>query len=71
MYSDSAMAKDQMFKLRLDAADRARLEAVAEHLSAPAATAIRMLVKREADAIGFKYEEPKATKKTTKKPAKK
>jgi hypothetical protein len=43
--------KDLMFKLRLDAQDRERLEAVAAHYSAPAATAIRILVKEKYDAI--------------------
>src|SRR5258708_13006256 len=45
------MAKDLTFKLRLDAQDRERLEAVAAHYSAPAATAIRMLIKEKYDAI--------------------
>jgi len=45
------MAKDLMFKLRLDAQDRKRLEAVAAHLSAPAATAVRMLIKEKYDAV--------------------
>lgn len=45
------MSKDLMFKLRLDAQDRARLDAVAAHFSAPAATAIRILIKERYDAI--------------------
>jgi hypothetical protein len=45
------MAKDLMFKLRLDAEDRDRLDAVAEHYSAPAATAIRMLIKEKYDEL--------------------
>lgn len=52
------MAKELMFKLRLDEADRGRLDALAEHYSAPAATVIRMLVKRDADAIGVDVKKP-------------
>ncbi|MGH7435424.1 MAG: hypothetical protein ACRENE_07095, partial [Polyangiaceae bacterium] len=48
------MPKDLMFKLRLDAQDRERLDAVAAHLSAPAATAIRILIKEKHDAIRIK-----------------
>lgn len=40
-----------MFKLRLDAEDRKRLDAIAAHYSAPAATALRMLIKREHDRL--------------------
>ena len=45
------MAKELSFKMRLDERDRARLETLAEHYSVPAASVIRILVKREADAI--------------------
>lgn len=54
----AAMPKDLMFKLRLDEQDRDRLDAVAQHLSAPAATAIRMLIKEKYDAIGGDDLEP-------------
>jgi hypothetical protein len=54
MYSETAMAKDRTFKLRLDAQDRERLDAVAAHYSAPAATAIRMLIKEKHDEIRAK-----------------
>jgi hypothetical protein len=47
------MAKTLMFKLRLDDADRERLDRVAEHYSAPAATVIRILIKKEFDALGL------------------
>lgn len=47
----ATMAKDKMFNLRLDAEDRARLDTIAQAFAAPAATAIRILLKREADAI--------------------
>jgi len=52
MYSaHSEMPKDKTFKMRLDAQDLARLKAVAEHFSAPAATVIRILIKEKYDAI--------------------
>jgi len=46
-----SMAKDLMFKLRLDEEDRRRLRVVADHFSAPAATAVRMLIKKEYDEL--------------------
>lgn len=54
----TSMPKELMFKLRLDETDRARLAALAEHYSAPAATVIRMLVKRDADAVGIVASKP-------------
>jgi predicted DNA-binding protein len=45
------MTKDLMFKLRLDDLDRKRLDAVAQHYSAPAATVVRMLIKEKYDGI--------------------
>ena len=51
MVETAAMAKDRTFNLRLDDEDRARLEVVAHHLSAPAATAVRMLVKERYDRL--------------------
>ena len=45
------MAKDLMFKLRLDAEDRRRLYVVAEHFTAPAAMTIRVLIKQKHDEI--------------------
>jgi predicted DNA-binding protein len=45
------MAKELMFKMRLDEKDRERLNLLAEHYSAPAATVVRILVKERADAI--------------------
>jgi hypothetical protein len=47
------MTKTLMFKLRLDDADRERLDRVAEQYSAPAATVIRILIKKEFDALGL------------------
>jgi hypothetical protein len=45
------MAKTLMFKLRLDESDRQRLDLVAAHYSAPAATVLRILVKKEFEAL--------------------
>jgi hypothetical protein len=49
------VTKDLMFKLRLDAQDRERLDAVAAHFSAPAATAVRMLIKQKYDEIKARH----------------
>jgi len=51
MHSHEAMTKDLMFKLRLDTADRERLEKLSEHFGAPAATVVRMLIKEKHDDI--------------------
>jgi hypothetical protein len=45
------MAKTLMFKLRLDGNDRERLDVLAEHFSAPASTVLRILIKKEFDAL--------------------
>jgi hypothetical protein len=45
------MAKTLMFKLRLDGSDRQRLDVLAEHYSAPASTVLRILIKKEFDAL--------------------
>lgn len=54
------MAKDRTFQLRLDGEDRKRLDVIAKELSAPAATAIRILIKREFDRIEDEKRERKA-----------
>ena len=46
-----AVTKDLMFKLRLDDHDKKRLDALAEHYSAPAATVVRILIKEKFDAV--------------------
>jgi hypothetical protein len=46
-----SMPKDLVFKMRLDVADKERLDQLALHYSAPAATVVRMLVKRDADEV--------------------
>lgn len=55
---NAAMAKDKTFNLRLDAEDRARLEVLARQYSAPAATVIRMLIKRDFDAVSARLPHP-------------
>ena len=56
-----SMSKDQVFRFRLDDADRLRLDALAKHYSAPAATVVRILVNEKARELGLVVEaEPKA-----------
>jgi hypothetical protein len=43
--------KDLVFKMRLDEQDRNRLDEIARQYSAPAATAVRMLIKKEFDRL--------------------
>lgn len=45
------MAKDLIFRLRLDERDKRRLEEVAASYLAPAATTVRMLIKKEYDRL--------------------
>jgi antitoxin component of RelBE/YafQ-DinJ toxin-antitoxin module len=47
------MAKEITFKMRLDETDKARFDELAEHYGAPVATVIRMVMKRDADALGI------------------
>lgn len=54
MQTASDMTKDMMFKLRLDTADRTRLDRVAAYYGLNAAGAIRFLLKREDDRIDTK-----------------
>lgn len=46
------MAKDQIFKLRLEERDRRRLAALAEHYEMSAAQTLRTLMKEKAREIG-------------------
>lgn len=46
------MAKDKLFNVRLDADDKERLEVLSKHYALPAANVIRMLIKRDFDAVG-------------------
>lgn len=52
------MAKDRTFNMRLDDEDRERLDLLAKHYCAPAAVAVRMLIKEKHD--GLKNERPRA-----------
>jgi hypothetical protein len=73
MMQTDVMPKDKMFKLRLDDVERERLDAVAAHYALNVAGVIRMLVKREADAIAAsapvisKGVKPRKAKKSTSK----
>ncbi len=49
----ATMSKDQIFRFRLDDADRQRLDALAVYYSAPAATVVRILVNEKARALGL------------------
>lgn len=51
MVQPATMAKDKTFNLRLDDADRVRLDRVASHFACSAAVAIRMLIKMKSDEI--------------------
>ena len=46
-------ARDRLMTIRMSADERARLDALAAHLGVPASNVVRMLVKRESDAIGY------------------
>ncbi len=48
------MTKTGGIKVRLDAQDRARLEALAEHYALTIGAVVRMLAKREVDALGLR-----------------
>ena len=56
------MPKEQAYKIRLDDADRARLDALAAHYAIPVAAVLRMLVKRDADALGLQVKPTKRAK---------
>ena len=49
MQTATTMAKDKTFNLRLDEQDRARLDMLSAHYSAPAATVVRILIKEKVD----------------------
>ena len=53
------MTKTGGIKVRLDAQDRARLEALAEHYALTIGAVVRMLAKREVDALGLLSKTPK------------
>ena len=47
------MNKEESLRMRIDAADRARLDALADHYALPVSAVVRMLAKRDADALGI------------------
>ena len=58
--------RDKLFTMRMSAEETERLEAVAEHYALSAAGLLRMLVKREFDALP--RSEPRPTTNPKKKP---
>jgi|HubBroStandDraft_5_1064220.scaffolds.fasta_scaffold196898_2 hypothetical protein len=57
----AAVVQRKMFTIRFSEEESARLDAVAEHYALTAAGVLRMLVKREHDALSAKAPQP-ATK---------
>ncbi len=51
MMQTQPVTKDLVFRMRLDDQDRERLDLLAKHYSAPAATVLRILVKEKYDAV--------------------
>ena len=45
------VAKGLIFKMRIDEADKARLDKLAEHYAAPGATVVRMILKEKYDQL--------------------
>lgn len=58
------VARDRLFNMRLSEEESARLDRIAAHYGLNAAGAIRMLLKREDDAIAAKTPETKKGTKT-------
>lgn len=52
--------KSLTFQIRLDEADRKRLDVIAREYCAPAATALRILIKKESDRIEYERKQRKA-----------
>ncbi len=67
MHNAPEMARDRQFNMRLSEDEMRRLDAIAAHFGINAANVLRMLLKREADALGIAAEPPKTPKKTPKK----
>lgn len=61
------VAREKLFNLRVSAGEWARFEALAAHYGLSVASVVRMLVKRDADALGIAAEPPKPAKKPAKK----
>lgn len=54
------MTARKLFTMRMSEAERARLELLAEHYGLTSTDVVRMLVKRDADALGLDVPRPKA-----------
>ncbi len=63
MQNAPEMARDRQFNMRLSEDELRRLDAIATHYGINAANVLRMLIKREADALGIAAEPPKPTTK--------
>jgi predicted DNA-binding protein len=61
------VAREKQLNIRLSAEESERIEALTAHYGINTAALIRMLVKREADSLGFVVEAPKPTKKKSSK----
>jgi hypothetical protein len=53
------VARDKLFNMRMSAEEWLRFEALSKHYGLGVAQTIRMLVKRDADALGIAPEPPK------------
>ncbi len=70
MQNAADMARDRQFNMRLSEAEAHRLDVVAAHYGLNAANLLRMLEKKEADALGIApapAPPPKPAKKSPKK----
>ena len=56
--------RERLFTMRMSDEEHARLDAVAKHFALNAAGVVRMLVKREFDALAIAVPEPKPAKKS-------
>lgn len=51
MYEETTMAKQDVFRFQVDEEDRARLARLAKHYNLTPSAVVRMLVKRDDDAV--------------------
>lgn len=54
------MTARKLFTMRMSETERTRLELLAEHYGLTSTDVVRMLVKRDADALGLEVPQPKA-----------
>ena len=54
--------RERLFNIRMNAEESTRLESLATHYGLSAAGVVRMLLKREADAVGVTLPVAKSTK---------